>query len=62
MAEVPQLVIAEPPFKIIWPQLTVRVSVGLFPVQEPEPVAVSVAVKVPLLVDGVNVANAGLAF
>ena len=62
IAVVPQLVMAEPAVKLTEPQLTVLVSVGLVPAQAPEPVAVNVAVKEPLLVLGENVAKAGLAF
>jgi hypothetical protein len=38
------------------------VSVGFVPEHDPEPVAVNVAVKLPLLELGVNVAKAGFAF
>ena len=40
----------------------VLVSEGLVPVHPAEPVSVIVAVKLPLVVVGVNVASAGLAF
>ena len=44
------------------PQLIVRVLVGFVPAHVPLPVTVRVAVKLPLLIDGVNVARAGSAF
>ena len=44
------------------PHEMVLVSAGLVPVQPPDPVSVMVAVKLPLVVVGVKVASAGLAF
>ena len=44
------------------PHEMVLVSAGLVPRQPLEPVSVSVAVKLPLVAVGVNVASAGLAF
>ena len=46
----------------VCPHEMVLVSAGLVPRHPLEPVSVRVAVKLPLVVVGVNVASAGLAF
>ena len=46
----------------VWPQVMVLVSAGFVPRQPLEPVSVRVAVKLPLVAVGVNVASVGLAF